>query len=78
MYPYKLTSDAQRELDNELAYSVEMWGRRHAQAYAKALQQKILLICANPFMHTERSDILPGIRLCQYKGSRIVYTIGHF
>lgn len=75
MYRYTLTQDAARELDRELAYSEAHWGKRHAGDYARALQARFSDIARHPFAYPEQPDLLPGIRLCVYKGNRIVYTV---
>lgn len=75
MYRYFLTREAEREFDNELAYSAQKWGNLHARKYAKELQRKILTIARNPLVYPVRNDILPGIRICTYKGNRIIYTV---
>ena len=75
MYQYFLNREAERELDKELAYSEERWGRQHAQKYAVQLKAKFSSIAKNPFIYPERSDILSGIRICNHKGNRIIFTV---
>lgn len=75
MYRYVLTREAEQELDAELAYSAERWGKRNARDYAEGMRQKLISIAENPFSYPERDDILPGIRICTYKGNRIIYTV---
>lgn len=75
MYFYFLTRDTERELDNELAYSAQRWGKRHALSYAIELQEKFRTIAKNPYAFAERPDILPNIRLVSHKGNQIFFTI---
>lgn len=75
VYTYVLTKEAEREFDRELAYSEEHWGTKHARQYAAELRHKLRSIAQTPQMYAQRSDILPGIRICHYKGNKIIYAI---
>jgi plasmid stabilization system protein ParE len=74
-YRYRFTPKAAAELKQELAYSVEHWGKSHANAYRKGLMDAILRIAENPEAYPERPYIGEGYRLVRYKGNRILYTI---
>jgi len=75
MYKYSFVKEAQQELERELAYSEKQWGKTHAVKYAKEIRGKIRKICKTPKLYPFRNDILPEIRICPYKGSRIIYTV---
>lgn len=72
---YKLSKQAERELDRELIYSAEKWGKKHAIRYARELQHKFQLIANNPFIYPEVRDICEHVRICRFKGNMIAYTV---
>ena len=75
MYKNFFVKEAQQELERELAYSAKQWGKRHAVKYANEIRAKIRTICKSPQLYPFRNDILPEIRICPYKGNRIIYTV---
>lgn len=75
MYRYYITAEDARELDREILYSESRWGRAHAKKYIIHLKAKIESIAKKPYIYTDRVDILPSLRICNYKGSRIIFTI---
>jgi plasmid stabilization system protein ParE len=75
LYTYFLNQDAQRELEQELEYSEVRWGKAHARKYATELKAKLSDIAKNPFIYPERNEILSGIRICNHKGNRIIFTV---
>lgn len=74
-YRYRLTSSAERELEHEIAYSADNWGKRHAKSYRLGLFALIRQIANNPFAYPERAEVGDGYRLVRYKGNYIIYVI---
>lgn len=74
-YRYRLTSSAERELEHEIAYSAERWGKRHAKSYRQGLLAVIKRIIAKPFAYPERTEVGEGHRMVRYKGNYIVYVV---
>lgn len=74
-YRYRLTSSAERELEREIVYSVEHWGKRHAKSYREGLLAVIKRIASKPFAYPERAEIGAGYRLVRYKGNYIIYVV---
>ena len=74
-YNYRLTSSAERELEHEIAYSADNWGKRHAKSYRLGLFALIRQIANNPFAYPERADIDKDYRVVRYKGNYIIYVI---
>lgn len=74
-YNYRLTSSAERELEHEIAYSADNWGKRHAKSYRQGLFAIIRQIAHNPFTYPERPEIGEGYRLVRYKGNYIIYVV---
>jgi len=75
MHKLVLTEHAQREIDKELLYSEDRWGKKHARKYAKEIHQKLQRICENPSFFPLRKDILPDIRIVGHKGNKIIYMV---
>jgi plasmid stabilization system protein ParE len=74
-YRFRLTSNAKRELDKEIAYSVKHWGKHHAKKYRQELLAVIKRIADNPFSYPEHTGIKKGYRVVSYKGNYIVYSV---
>ena len=74
-YNYRLASSAERELEHEIDYSANNWGKRHAKSYRQGLFTLIRQIANNPFTYHERSEIGEGYRMVRYKGNYIIYTV---
>lgn len=74
-YCFRLTSNAKRELDKEIAYSVKRWGKHHAKHYRQELLTVIKRIADNPFSYPEHAGIKKGYRVVSYKGNYIVYSV---
>lgn len=75
MYRVFLTPEAREELNREIAYSEEKWGKAHARRYAHEIRRRIRVIGKNPKVYSISSDIFPGIRIARYKGNQIIYTV---
>ncbi len=75
MHKLILIDEAKEELLHEANYSIKKWGRLHGQKYFLELQEKINVLRKNPYLYPIRNDILPGIRILNYKGNRVIYTL---
>lgn len=75
MYELKILEAARQELEKEFEYSAENWGADHALKYAEKMEEQIKALQTNPRLCPLRNDILPGIRIKNYKGNRIIYTL---
>ena len=75
MYKLILIDEAKAELLHEANYSKKQWGRLHGQKYFLELQKKIKVLRKNPCLYPIRNDIFPGIRILNYKGNRVIYTL---
>ena len=75
VYNYRLTTSAERELEHEIAYSTDNWGKRHAKSYRHGLYAIIKRIVSNPFAYPLRAEIGEGYRLVRYKGNYIIYVV---
>ena len=75
VYKLKIISEAKAELAHELRYSRNTWGQSHARQYAQALRARIKDLQTRAREYPQQNDILKGIRILNYKGNRIIYTI---
>lgn len=57
MYRLQIISEAQRELDEEIAYSIKHWGRDHGKRYSQELKKQILDLKRNPHLYPVRNEI---------------------
>ena len=53
----------------------KQWGKLHGQKYFVELKEKIRVLRKIPCLYPLRNDILPGIRILNYKGNRVIYTL---
>jgi plasmid stabilization system protein ParE len=74
-YHYRLSTSAARELDWEISYSAERWGKKHAKLYRDGLLSIIKSVVVNPFLYPERLEIGIGCRIVRYKGNYIIYSV---
>ncbi len=74
-YKYRLSSSAERELEWEISYSAERWGKKHARLYRQGLLAVIKYIAANPNAYPERPELGENYRLVRYKGNYIIYSV---
>lgn len=75
MYKLIIIEEAKAELRKEANHSKSQWGIHHGEKYFAALEEKIRKLRKNPLLYPLRNDILPGIRILNYKGNRIIYTL---
>lgn len=75
LYRYRLSSSAERELEWEINYSAERWGRRHAKLYRQGLLALIKYIIANPYIYPEKPELGENCRLVRYKGNYVIYSV---
>ena len=75
MYSLQIIDEAKAELRHELSYSRKKWGDIHAKQYAKEIRAKINSLRTTAKEHQEHSHVLSGIRILNYRGNRIIYTI---
>jgi len=59
-YHYRLTSGAAYELEREIAYSADRWGKRHAKSYRQGVLSVIRRIVKSPLAYPERAEIGEG------------------
>jgi len=74
-YNYRLSASAERELEREIDYSIERWGKKHAKLYRDGLLSVVKSIVSNPFLYPERLEIGVGYRVVRYKGNYIIYSV---
>ncbi|MFV1984965.1 MAG: type II toxin-antitoxin system RelE/ParE family toxin [Thiohalomonadales bacterium] len=69
---YQLTEEADRDVEEILAYSVKSFGVAQAQHYFEALKECIELLADNPNMGHSAEDILPEY-LCFPHENHIIF-----
>ncbi len=74
-YRFRILASAARELEHEIEYSENRWGKRHALAYRRSLLATIERIVLNPHAYRLRPEIGDDYRLVRHKGNYIVYRI---
>ena len=70
---YQLTEDADRDVEEILAYSVKSFGVAQTEHYFGALKECIQLLADNPNMGHSAEDILPEYLRFPHKSHIIFY-----
>ncbi len=70
---YQLTEEADRDVEEILAYSVKSFGVAQTQHYFIALKKCIELLADNPSMGHSAEDILPEYLCFPYESHTIFY-----
>ena len=63
------------ELDELNYHGIRTYGERQATAYYRALQRQIEQLVEHPFMHRERDDVRPPIRLIHFSAHNVFYDV---
>jgi plasmid stabilization system protein ParE len=74
-YKLVMTAFASVELKEEVRYSAENWGKKHAREYHRDLQKCMKEITQSPYMYALKPHLGVNIRSVDYKGTRIVYRV---
>lgn len=75
MRQLRISSDAAFDLD-ELAYhGTYKYGETQARRYYKAMQDEIAFLTQHPFIHPERDEVRPPIRLLAFGAHNIFYDV---
>lgn len=72
---YRLSPEAQSDLSGNWDYTAEMWSPEQADTYLRGLGEKFLILCGNPEIARERTEIDPPVRLHPYRSHLIIYRI---
>ena len=75
MANYKLTKEADGDLDHILTYGIIHYGEAHADRYYDGLINQFENLSFNPRLYAERHEITPPVRVCPYGVHIIIYTI---
>ena len=66
---------AQRDLDDILQWSLEVWGAAQQDRYAAALERAVALLLEQPNAGRAREDLGPGYRVYPVEQHRIFYKV---
>ena len=66
---------AARELDHELVYSAENWGKRQAARYAQMINEKVKELQRFPYKYPLCGDESMKLRMCPLKGIKLFYRV---
>jgi len=72
---YRLSSAAQQDLESIWDFTAQTWSPDQADSYLRGLADKLTLLCENPLIARERSEIDPPVRLHLYKSHVIIYRV---
>ncbi len=72
---YRLSPEAQSDLNGIWDYTAEMWSLDQADAYLLGLDEKLRFLCSSPEIARERPEIDPPVRLHPYRSHLIIYRI---
>ncbi|WP_447968464.1 type II toxin-antitoxin system RelE/ParE family toxin [Nitrospira sp. M1] len=72
---YKLTPEAENDLDIIYDYSFFTFGEIQADKYAQELLHCFSILTQTPLICRERSEFNPPVRIYQHKSHLIIYTI---
>lgn len=72
---YRLSPEAQSDLDRIWDYTAEMWSPNQAESYLRGLGEKFKIICGHPEIVRERPESAPPVRLHPYRSHLIIYRI---
>ena len=70
-----LTPHARQQLEAEMAWSRQRWGRRHQRTFRHGLLARLNAIAANPYARAARPELGGEIRLARHGGLLIAYTV---
>ena len=74
-YQVKIVDEAKAELEKELKYSSQKWGKKHAKQYGMLFRDSIKALKNEAGIYPIQSQILSDIRIKKFKGNRIIYKI---
>ena len=72
---FRLSPAAQQDLDGIWDYSAATWSPDQADDYLRGLGDKLALLCENPLIARERSEIDPPVRLHPYRSHVVIYRV---
>ena len=81
--PLRISAQAQRDLEQIWAYSVENWGEEQAVQYVAQVRAALELLRTNPGLARPAEDVRPGLRkftvgshvLCVRLGDRFLRLV---
>jgi toxin ParE1/3/4 len=75
MTGYRLTPDAQSDLIQIRAYTLEQWGSARSQKYLSQLRETIRLLSGNHALGKRRQDAGPDVLSFSYASHVIYYVV---
>jgi toxin ParE1/3/4 len=72
---FRLSPAAQQDLDGIWDYTAATWSPDQADDYLRGLGDKLALLCENPLIARERSEIDPPVRLHPYRSHVIIFRV---
>ena len=72
---YRLSPAAQLDLESIWDFTAQTWSPNQADSYLRGLADKLTLLCENPLIAREHTEIDPPVRLHPYRSHVIIYRV---
>lgn len=75
MANYKLSGEADTDLDSILSHGIAHYGEDRADRYFDALIRQFESLVSNPYLYAKRTEITPAVRVCPVGVHLVIYTV---